>query len=285
MSWEILTGISVLGLSASILLQRILLYNYKTDPYSYVIIFQSLVGILIAGYTLSTGVPNPDLSQVWIVALLCITAYGIGHIFYAKTLQLVDASAFSVLFATHALWMMLIGVTVFAEVLTIGDVVGAAMIFASILLLTSRTSWKKLDTGLGYGLLTGVLFAVAITSWTYVGRESETMSWAAWSFIGGALVALLVRPRSIVPAAKLITANKDILLRMLVLAVLYAVGSVAMLYAYKYGDLSIVSPLRQTGIVVTVLLALLLLPAERTYIAKKLLAAGISLIGTVIILI
>lgn len=284
MSWELLTAISVLGLSASILLQRILLHNYKTDPFAYVIAFQAMVGILIGAYAIVSGVSNPDLSRLWPLALVCVAAYGVGHIFYAKTLQLVDASVFSVLFASHAAWMMLLGVLLFTEKLGSAEILGAILIFASVFILVKKSSWRRLDKGLLYGLLTGAIFAIAITSWSYVGREVETMSWAAWSFIGASLIALLIRPRSTVKIKELVAGDKGILQRMVVLAVLYAIGSVAMLYAYKYGDISIVSPLRQTGIVVTVLMALVFIPAERASIGKKLIAAMVSFAGAVLIL-
>lgn len=285
MSWELLTGISVIGLSASILLQRILLHNYKTDPYAYVIIFQLTVGLMLGVYSVATGVPGPDLTNLWPLALLCMAAYGIGHIFYAKTLQLVDASVFSVFFASHAVWMMLFGVMLFGETLGIAELLGSGLIFTSILVLVKKSSWRTVDKGLLYGLLTGVIFAVAITSWSYIGREVETTSWAAWSFIGGALVALLVHPRAVGKIRQLATGHREVLIRMTILAALYGIGSLAMLYAYKYGDISVVSPLRQTGIVVTVLLALLFIPAERVSIGKKLVAAVISLAGAALILI
>jgi uncharacterized membrane protein len=58
-----------------------------------------------------------------------------------------------------------------------------------------------------------------------------------------------------------------------------------MLFAYKKGSFSIISPLRQTGIIVTVLLALAFLPQERNRIWRKMLAAIICATGVVLIVI
>jgi uncharacterized membrane protein len=75
-----------------------------------------------------------------------------------------------------------------------------------------------------------------------------------------------------------------IFMRMLALAMFYAVGCAAMLFAYKYGEFSVVSPLRQAGVVLTVLLALLFLRQERTHIARKLIAAAICFAGVLCLL-
>ena len=58
-----------------------------------------------------------------------------------------------------------------------------------------------------------------------------------------------------------------------------------MLFAYQLGTFAIVSPLRQTSIIVTVLLALLLLPAERNRIGRKLLAAALCTLGVALVMI
>lgn len=265
-------------------MQRILLHKYKIDLFSYVVIFQILVGMVIGVFAIAIGIPNPDLTGLWISSIACVALYGVGHVLYAKTLQQVDASIFSTLFATHALWLMLIGVIVFRESLELRHIVGAALIFTSVLILVKPSSWKKLDRGLIYGLLTGLIFAIALTLWIYVGRHTETMTWAAWSFIGAGLVALLIRPRTVKNFIPFFTGSKQILLRMGVLAFIYAIGSVAMIYAYKFGEISIVSPLRQTGIIVTVLLALAFIPAERTRIGLKILAAIVSFVGVLFLL-
>src|SRR5690349_6487141 len=106
MSWQLLTAISVVGLSISILLQRVLLAKDKVDPIGYVIIFQGLVGILTGVAAVVHGFVLPDLAGqwLWLAAIGCTVLYAAGHIAYAKTLQLLEASVFGVLYATHAIW-------------------------------------------------------------------------------------------------------------------------------------------------------------------------------------
>lgn len=283
MSWQMYTAISVIGLSVSVILQRVLLHKHKTDPVAYSVVFQLYVAAILLVASVVAGFSLAGIGDVWLVATICIVLYGVGNIVYSLTLQRVEASAFSMLFATHAVWVMALGILLFNESLTMMQLLGSVLLFISIAILAKNIGSIFKEKGTLLGLLTGLLYGLAVTSWTYVGREVNTLSWAAVSFAGSALVSFLVQPQSykkMLPLFKGVVASKII-----VLAIFYAVGSTAMLFAYKYGSLTIVSPLRQTGIIVTTLLALAVLESERVNIPKKIAAAVISSIGVVLIVI
>jgi drug/metabolite transporter (DMT)-like permease len=281
MSWQLFTAISVITLSASVVLQRILLSKDKLDPYAYVVIFQAIVGSILMLFTQIFGFKLPGIENYILPAALSIVAFGLGHISYAKTLQLVEASAFSVLFATQAVWIMLLGILLFNESLTYIQIIGTVLIFGSVLLLVKNLSALQLDKSTFWGLLTGLFFGIAITSWSYVGRYTDPLSWAAISFVATAIVAYLVRPQTVRKIPELLSRN--IILKLLVLGVLYAVGSLTMLYAYREGTFSVVTPLRQTSIIITVLFALLFIKAERNRISRKLMAAALCFVGVILI--
>jgi drug/metabolite transporter (DMT)-like permease len=281
MTWQIFTIISVLALSSSVLLQKVLLSKFKSDPYAYAVVFQGLVSVLLMFFALSVGFKLPGIETVMVPAIVSIVAFGLGHIAYAKTLQVVEASAFSVLFATQAIWIMLLGILLFNESLTVLQIIGAIIIFCSVGLLVKNIKVLKLDKGTLLGLLTGLLFGIAITAWSYVGRHTDGISWAAISFVGTALVAFLARPQSIKHMKHLFSAK--VILSLIVLTIFYAIGSLAMLYAYREGAFSVVTPLRQSSIIITTLLALLFISSERTRVKRKLIAAALCFIGVVMI--
>lgn len=283
MSWQLLTAISVLSLSISVILQRILIHRDKTDPFAYAVIFQGIVGVLLMVVAIVVGFRLPGIEAVIVPATISVVFYGVGHIVYAKTLQKVEASAFSVLFATQAIWIMLLGIMLLGESLTIIQVIGSILIFGGVALLAKNIWAIFKEKGTLLGLLTGLMFGIAITAWSYVGRHTDTLSWAAISFILTALVAFLVRPKSIQKMKPLL--KPKVLATLLLLAVFYGIGSLTMLFAYKEGSFAVISPLRQTSIVVTVLLALALLPQERSRVWRKILAALICAIGVVLIVI
>jgi drug/metabolite transporter (DMT)-like permease len=281
MTWQIYTIISVLALSSSVLLQKLLLSRFKSDPYAYAVVFQGLVGVLLVVFALTAGFKLPGIEKVALPAIISIVAFGLGHIAYAKTLQIVEASAFSVLFATQAVWIMLLGIILFNEWLSVLQIVGTLIIFASVGLLLKSVRVLRLDIGTLLGLLTGLLFGIAITAWSYVGRQTDGISWAAISFVGTALVAFLARPQSIKHMKHLFTAK--VVSSLIVLTILYAIGSLAMLYAYREGTFSVVTPLRQSAIILTTLLALLFISSERTRVTRKLIAAALCFIGVAMI--
>jgi len=281
MSWQLLTLISVLGLSISVILQRTLMHKDKTDPFAYAVVFQGIVGVLLMAFTVVYGFKLPGIQTVIVPAIISVLFYGAGHIIYAKTLQRVEASAFSVLFATQAVWIMLLGILLLNEHLTVVQIIGAIFIFIGVSLLIKNIRSVFHDKGTLLGLLTGFMFGIAITAWSYVGRYTDTLSWAAISFIATAFVAFCIRPQSVQKMKPLL--KPVVLLRLTLLGIFYAIGSLAMLLAYKEGSFAIISPLRQTSIIVTVLLALIFLPKERSNITKKIVAAVICVIGVVLI--
>lgn len=283
MSWQLLTVISVLSLSISVILQRTLIHRDKTDPFAYAVVFQGVVGVLLMIVALLAGFTLPGIGAVIIPAIISVIFFGVGHIVYAKTLQKVEASAFSVLFATQAVWIMILGIVLLGESLTALQVFGTILIFAGVGLLIKNIATVFRDKGTWLGLLTGLMFGIAITAWSYVGRHTDTLSWAGISFIGTSLVAFLVRPKSVHKMKPLL--RPKVLVTLVLLAVFYGLGSLAMLFAYKEGSFAVISPLRQTSIVVTVLLALVFLPQERNRIRRKILAALICAVGVVLIVV
>lgn len=283
MSWQLFTLISVLSLSISVILQRLLIYKDKTDPFAYAVLFQAIVGALVTITAFYYGFTLTGIETVLIPALIAIVFFGLGHIVYAKTLQKVEASAFSVLFATQAIWLMLLGIILLGETMTTLQVAGTLLIFVSVGILAKNFRTIFTENGTLLGLLTGLMFGIAIYSWSYVGRFTDALSWTAISFIGTALVAFLARPQSVKKMKPLL--KPKVLWKLVALGVFYGIGSLTMLLAYKTGTFAIVSPLRQTSIIVTVLLALSFLPKERNRVRRKLLAALICTVGVVLIVI
>jgi drug/metabolite transporter (DMT)-like permease len=234
-------------------------------------------------FALISGFRLPGIETVIAPAIISVVFYGVGHIIYAKTLQKVEASAFSVLFATQAIWIMILGIVLLHETMTVAQVTGTVLIFASVGILAKNFRSIFKENGVLLGLLTGLMFGIAIFSWSYVGRFTDTISWAAISFIGTSLVALLVRPSSVRKMKPLL--KPSVLWKLFALGIFYGIGSLTMLFAYKYGEFAVVSPLRQTSIIVTVLLALTFLPMERNRIRKKVLAAALCMVGVILIVI
>jgi drug/metabolite transporter (DMT)-like permease len=280
MSWQILTAISVITLSASVLLQRLLLHNDKSNPYAYVVVFQGLVAVLVALYAVAHGFVAPDFKKYWLAMLATIALYGAGHIAYAKTLQKVEASIFSILFATNAIWALFGGLLLLHEHLNSIHLVGVLVIFASIGMLAERKGTLKFDNGILLGLLTGFLFGLATIGWAYVGRHADAASWTTFSFAGPSLIVLATHPKAVRDMKSFLSGTK--LTRMLLLGLLFSISAVTLITAYQKGDVSLIAPLQQTTLIITILLAVFFLH-EKTRLWQKIAAAATCFVGVLLI--
>ncbi len=279
MAWQLLTAVSVITFSISILLQRVLLHDDKSNPFAYAIVFEGMVGLLVGAYALVVGFQMPDFRALWFPILATCVLYGLGHIAYAHALQRVEASVFSILFGTRTFWIMLFGVTLFHEHLSMWQVVGSLLIFISICLVAERKGTVRLDRGVVLGLLTGLFIGLATAGWVYVSRKADVVTWTALSFIGPALVILIAQPRSVKHMSPLFQGKT--LQKISLLAVLFSISSVTILEAFQ-SNVSLVAPLHATTIIVTVLLAIVFL-RERTRLRWKAAAALVCFMGVLLL--
>ncbi len=280
MSWQLLLAISVITQSISVLLQRLLLHKDKSDPIAYVIVFQGLVAIIGTAYVLVHGFHMPDLTKYWFPILATFVLYGLAHTMYAKTLQQVEASVVSIFLATNAIWVMLMSYLLFHERLSIEEVLGALLIFTSVGMLAERSGKLKLDRGILLGLLTGLLFGFATVAWVYVGKHADTPSWLALSFAGPSLVVLLTNPKAVMKMKPFL--HGGTLMRMVLLAIIFSICNITLLTAYQYGKASLIAPLQQTSLIVTIVLAIIFL-RERTRLWQKAIAATVCFLGVLLV--
>lgn len=280
MNWQMLTAISVITFSVSVLLRRVLLHNDKSDPVAYVAIFQGLVGILTGVYAVVQGFQMPDFRQYGFVIVITIAFYAAANLVSTGAFKRVEASVFSILFATSAIWTMVAGLFLFDDGITLVQLFGVALVFLSVGLLVERKSKITLDTGTLLGLATGMLFGIATALWAYVGRNTDVPSWTAVSFLGPAILVLLLRPRTVFKMKPFFSGS--VLVKMLLLGVIYSISSLASLLAFTKGNVNLVAALQQTGIIVTTLLAIVFLK-EHTRLWRKGIAAAVCFIAVLLI--
>lgn len=281
MSWQVLTSISVFLFSVAVLVQRRLFHRHQCEPYAFVVLSQGLVGVFALLFAFVRGFELPDFSGLWWPVIGSVLLHGFAYIAHAKALQRMEASIFSVFYATQAIWVMLLGVALFQERPSAMQLAGVLCMFASIVLLALRGTRLKVDSTGMLGLLVGLLFGVAVTCWVYVGRQVDAVSWAALGFWGVAVTAFLARPRAVYGMRSFF--KRSIVMHLIIVALLLSAGGIALLLAYAAGDISTVSPLRQMSIVVTVILAMLFLPQERTQPGRKLAAMALCFLGALFI--
>lgn len=281
MSWELLTAISVITFSVSVLVRRLLLNTtQKLDPFVYVVAFQGLVGLITGIYALMHGFVMPDLDRYGLMMAITIGLYAAAHLVSVKAFELVEASVFSVLFATGTLWTMAASLFLFDDRITGGQLLGVMLLLVSVAILVERKQSWRLSRGIWLGLLTAALFGLATAGWAYVGRHADAPSWTAISFLGPAMLVLLMRPRAAIKLRPFL--QKELMKRMLALGIIFSVSAVSSLLAYRDGNVNVIAALQQTGVIVTTLLAVVFLH-ERTHLLRKGLAAAVGFVAVLLI--
>lgn len=226
------------------------------------------------------GFDAPNFSQYWFASISCIILFAAGNIALAESLQRIEASVFTVIFATSVAWIMLFGTILFGEPLGLWHVIGSLLTFISILLLVETRGRLKFDRGILFGLLSGLLFGLAVIGWVYVGRKAEPISWQAITFIAPSLLIALVYPKSLAKAKPLLKGRQ--LNWLLLASFTFAVSTTALLYAYKHGQINQVAPLQQSSIIFTVILAVIFLK-ETKNLTRKIVSALICFAGVLMI--
>ena len=280
MSWQILVAVSVVTYSVSVLLQRILLKDEKIDSVAFSIVFQLLTGVLILGYALMRGFSSPNLLPLLPNLALMTFLYGAGNVFIFKALKAIEASEFTIIFATRTVWIILAAVLFLSEQFSLVQLLGTGLILSSVVLV----SWQKglkLSRGVLLSLAAAACFGLAFANDAFIIRNFDVPSYLGIAFIVPALAVWMVFPKS--TSKMLPMLKKSFLKKLGVLSVLYATSAITIFLAYQIGrNAAQIAPLNQTSTILTVLLAIIFL-GEKSQLTRKLIGAVLSFIGIILV--
>jgi drug/metabolite transporter (DMT)-like permease len=281
MDWQILLATSVITYSISVLLQRVLLKNDKSDPIAYSIVFQLLTGILIGIYAMFNGFATPNLVPLIPNLILMTILYGAGNVFIFSALKMIDAAEFTIVFASRALWTIIGAIIFLKESFSMQQTLGTILIILSIVLV----SWKKqkftFSKGFIFSVLAALSFGLAFTNDAFIVNNFDVPSYLTIAFILPSLAVWVIYPKSTAKMKPLF--EKKTLLKLGLLGVFYAVSAITIFLAYQVGkNASQIAPLNQTATIITVVLSVIFLK-ERTDLLRKLLGAIISFVGVVLV--
>jgi len=282
MSWQILVALATITNAIAVVLQRVLMKGKNSDPIAFSIVFQLLVGILTGTYACIKGFNLPNLVPFIPNLILMALLYGLGNALVFKALKTIDASEFTIIFASRTLWIVIGAVIFLKESFSLQQFLGTVLIISSIILV----SWKRKKIVIGGGIWTALLAAVvmgaAFTNDVFIVSSFDVPSYLTLAFIVPALVVWALYPKS-TKAMKLIF-EKQNLMQLLVLAVIYSGAAISIFLAYQVGkNASQIAPLNQTSTILTVLLSMIFL-GERSDYLKKVIGAVVSFIGVLLVM-
>lgn len=269
MSWLLLTIIGAVALSASRVLQRVLLKNVDSDSFAFSFIFPLLVSVALLGYiSITKTFELPNLSAVWLNMVLMIIFYAIGSICVYRAYKESPASEVSIIIASTSVWSVLSAIIFLGEKLITNNIIGIICIFLGVVVINyQKTKWK-LESGHIYGLIGALMFGVGFTNDALIINHFQNVpSYLFLIFLLPSLAILLYRPNLVKKLPYFF--SKAVIGKLFLTATIYALSAIAIYTAYKIGGkASIIIPIQQTNIVLTVILSYFLLNEKDKLIQK-----------------
>jgi len=283
MSWQILIGVSVFLYSISVLLQRILLKNEKSEPISFSIFFQFGVALITAVLVLAVKgkLALPNLSNISWSVLVMTLLYAFANISIFKSLKEIEASRFTVIFSSKTLFAVLGASLVFNENLNVTQWIGALIIILGVVVVSIKNVKLKLGRGDLLAFVAAIFFGLANTNDRFLVKFFDPYSYVVIGFLLPGFLIAILNPGKI---SKLrIYLNKSMIYKMILLCTIYGLSAVAFFAALQIApNSSQVFAINAFTGVLTVVFAIIFLK-EKDYLSRKILGAILSLIGLLLV--
>ena len=285
MNWTILLVISILCSSTLTILQRRTMREDKSDPVSYAIFFQLLVGLILGVTAIVARAKFPDnLAQLWPNILLMIALFSLANVFWFRSLKTLEASSTAIFLPTKIFWMVLGGAIFLHENVTVSSVIGTVLVFGAIFITSFSKGEKiKFSKGAVTLLISSFFYGFAFVNDGYLLKNNfNTFLYSSMAFLLPALTISVFQMRAVKNIRYFIVTKR--LIRALMAALLLSLGTVTIYYAYqKGGNISQIGPLSQLSIIVTVIFGIIFLQ-EKGKLWQKIAGAIISIIGVILII-
>jgi len=287
MSWFTLAVISVVAVSISSILQRIMMREKKSDPFVYSFFFQLFCSILIFAFAFARGFVPLPFQELAINFFLEAILYGLFAIFIFKALKMAEASEVTILQTSSSVWTILVGILFLGETFSLIKTLGVLFIFSAIVAVSIGQKTKaffRITRGGRYALLAALAIGLAFANDAVILRAPgvEAVSFTAVAFFLPSLFILLISPKRIIKGISGFLKPSTVL-KMGLLGIFYSTSAITAYLSYQIGgNVSQISPISQSRVVLIVILAIFFLN-ERKNIALKLLSAALVTVGVILL--
>ena len=280
MEWYVYLIINVVVFSLATIYQRSILKNSK-DPVIFYVVNGLIGGSILLVHGLWVGFKIPNLQDISLNLIILTVLLGFGNMLNFNALKKVDASEFTVLFSTRAIWSVVAAIFILGESFGIKQIFGAVLIIASVFLV----SWKKKSFRLNEGemltLAAAAFFGLEFINDTYILNKVDLLFYIPLIFLLPAAAVAAVNYKKL-PHIRKIVSFKDFL-KLSLLALMFAISATATLTAYQKGhNAAQIAVLNQTSTILIVFLGIIFLK-ERSHMKLKIIGAIVSLIGVYLV--
>ncbi len=272
--------ISILTVSIATILERVLMKNDDSDPISYAIVFQFMLGSISLIFALFFGrFVFPSLSILGSRFILATFLWAGSTVFSFSAMKRLTAGEVTVLTTSSTVVSVVLGVLLLREPFSLRIFLGIVLILLSVWLVNSAKVSFASKQGVGFALLAATFCGVAVVNDLVILKNYEAFSYTAvMSFLPG-LALMFIFPGK---AKKIRTMLKLQTLKVMsIFCFFYSIQAITYYLAFQAGaPVSLLSPLIKTSIILTVILGVIFL-GERNNLLRKIVASLLVTIGAV----
>lgn len=280
MSWQTLVLLSVVFMSIGSLLQRIIMKDDKSDPWLYSIIFQLMVGVLIAifGFIFSDMTFPKDYSGLVLNLVLMVLLWSVSNYFLYTALKTMEASTFNIIFSTRSLFTALASSLFLNEILSGKQFLGVLLIlFGVAIVLINKKTFKKFDKAVIFSVFAAACFGFANTNDRVLLSSFNLYPYVTLAFVTPAVFMAMLKPQTFKNINRFL--DKSLVSKMILLCFFYTAASATFFSALQVSpNSSQVAAISVSSVILTVILSIVLLK-ERDNLARKLIGAVVSFLG------
>ncbi|MFZ2886626.1 MAG: DMT family transporter [Minisyncoccia bacterium] len=282
MTWALFLAASILAQAIANVMNRVVMKSADKGTWAYSALSQIITGSLVGIYALINGFQMPPLLELWPFFLMT-TILNIGqNVFQNEALRTAEISFFTILSSTRILISMFAAFLVLGEHVTLAQGFGAIVMIAAVTVAFSRRFEWKWEPWMGYAFLyalcSGLVF---IGDAKIVSQSPDVISYVALAFLVPGFATIAIKPW-IAPDVFRLAASKQVI-QMTAWSASYGFMAVTLWLAYYYGaTASAMAPIRQSAVILTVIIAMIFLN-ERTHMLRKTIAALLAILAVYLI--
>lgn len=281
MDWFLLTILSVFLGSVANVLQRVLMKYDKSNPYSYAIVFHFLLGGVNLVFGILNGADFTFHNENALFLILGTVFWGICTVLLFKALQLLESSEVTILSTLRVPIAVIAAIVLFQESFDYQKMLGMIIIIVATILVTNFKKGFKFNIGVVYVLGVALFSGLGIIVDTLAVKHYDVVFYNTITNFLIVPLLLLFRPRALKEWTHFF--QPDFLIRMLPLAIFSTAQAITYLYSLtSEGNTSQIATIRQSQLIITVLLAIIFLN-ERNNLLRKLIAAILVTIAVILL--
>jgi drug/metabolite transporter (DMT)-like permease len=271
MDWFWLTTISILLGSIANILQRVLMKHDNSNPYSYAIVFHLVLGIFNLIYGVFYGADFSLKTEYGEYLILSSFLWGGCTVLLFKALQLLESSEVTILSTLRVPIAIVASIILFNETFGFQKIIGTGIILIATLLVTNQAHGFKINKGILYVFGAALLSGLGIVTDSFSVKHFDVLFYNTITNFLIVPILLVIRPRSLEDWKPFFTLG--FLKKMIPLSIFSTAAAITYLYSLEFeGYTSQIAAIRQSQLIVTVILAVIILK-EKTHLIHKLAAA------------